>query len=263
MAIVLNGTTGITNDGGYTGDGVSFADTTPANTLVTTTGGRVGIGNNSPSVELDVNGSVDLRAATTETRSIQIGEGRNGSGFSFVDFVGDSTYTDYALRIIRQNTGANAPSQLIHRGTGNLEVTAQDAAPIVFATSNTEQMRITSAGLLQFNSGYGSVATAFGCRAWVNFNGTGTVAIRASGNVSSITDNGTGDYTVNFTTAMPDANYIGVMSGSPQNGRFYSNWNGTINNATTEITNTTTAYRLACNIGTLTDATNVYVAIFR
>tara|TARA_R110000868_G_scaffold261669_3_gene519829 strand:- start:3794 stop:4210 length:417 start_codon:yes stop_codon:yes gene_type:complete len=45
------------------------------------------------------------------------------------------------------------------------------------------------------------------CRAWVNFNGTGTVAIRASFNVSSITDNGTGDYTVNFTTAMPDANY--------------------------------------------------------
>ena len=45
------------------------------------------------------------------------------------------------------------------------------------------------------------------CRAWVNFNGTGTVAIRAQFNVSSITDNGTGDYTVNFTTAMPDANY--------------------------------------------------------
>jgi hypothetical protein len=63
------------------------------------------------------------------------------------------------------------------------------------------------AGTFQFNSGYGSVATAYGCRAWVNFNGTGTVAIRASGNVSSITDNGVGDYTVNFTTAMPDANY--------------------------------------------------------
>jgi hypothetical protein len=50
-------------------------------------------------------------------------------------------------------------------------------------------------------------APSYTCRAWVNFNGTGTVAIRASGNVSSITDNGTGDYTVNFTTAMPDANY--------------------------------------------------------
>lgn len=43
--------------------------------------------------------------------------------------------------------------------------------------------------------------------AWVNFNGTGTVAIRAQYNVSSITDNGTGNYTVNFTTAAPDANY--------------------------------------------------------
>jgi hypothetical protein len=56
-------------------------------------------------------------------------------------------------------------------------------------------------------------APLFMARAWVNFNGTGTVAIRASGNVSSITDNGTGDYTVNFTTAMPDANYSAVCSG--------------------------------------------------
>lgn len=47
----------------------------------------------------------------------------------------------------------------------------------------------------------------FACRAWVNFVGTGTPAIQAAGNVTSITDNGTGDYTVNFTTAMPDANY--------------------------------------------------------
>lgn len=50
-------------------------------------------------------------------------------------------------------------------------------------------------------------APSYTCRAWVNFNGTGTVAIRGSGNVSSITDNGTGNYTVNFTNAMPDANY--------------------------------------------------------
>ena len=54
-------------------------------------------------------------------------------------------------------------------------------------------------------------APSYTCRAWVNFNGTGTVAIRASGNVSSITDNGTGDYTVNFTTAMPDADYSAVL----------------------------------------------------
>jgi len=58
-------------------------------------------------------------------------------------------------------------------------------------------------------------APIYACRAWVNFNGTGTVAIRASGNVSSITDNGVGDYTVNFTTAMVDANYA-VAGTSPQ-----------------------------------------------
>lgn len=62
MAIVLNGTTGITNDGGYTGDGVVFADTTPANTLVTTTGGNVGIGTSLPAQRLDINGQTDVRA---------------------------------------------------------------------------------------------------------------------------------------------------------------------------------------------------------
>jgi len=149
------------------------------------------------------------------------------------------------------------------------------------AAANTEQMRITSAGELRFNSGYGSVAAAYGCRAWVNFNGSGLLTgtysqsafaitvtvtshglsqgqsvyitfqtgtasaeaftvtsvtnanvfvvtsttsrtasgnctlatiIRASGNVSSVTDNGTGDYTVNFTNAMPDANYSAQVS---------------------------------------------------
>jgi len=73
--------------------------------------------------------------------------------------------------------------------------------------AGTTALTLDASQNLQFNSGYGSAATAYGCRAWVNFNGTGTVAIRASGNVSSITDNGTGDYTVNFATAMSDANY--------------------------------------------------------
>jgi hypothetical protein len=56
------------------------------------------------------------------------------------------------------------------------------------------------------------------CKAWVNFNGTGTVAIRAAGNVSSITDNGTGDYTLNFTTALADANYSTVLTGGNSAG---------------------------------------------
>jgi hypothetical protein len=61
------------------------------------------------------------------------------------------------------------------------------------------------------------------CRAWVNFNGTGTVAIRDNFNVSSITDNGTGNYTVNFTNALADANY--VCSVSVSNGTDVGNFN--------------------------------------
>jgi len=62
------------------------------------------------------------------------------------------------------------------------------------------------------------------CRAWVNFNGTGTVAIRASYNVSSITDNGTGDYTVTFTTAFANTNYtsIATVSNNTALARIYA-----------------------------------------
>lgn len=100
-------------------------------------------------------------------------------------------------------------------GTGSISGISAGGLPdgvIQPADLSTGAPSWTSGGDLSFNSGYGSVATAYGCRAWVNFNGTGTVAIRASGNVSSITDNGTGDYTVNFTTAMPDANYSAVIT---------------------------------------------------
>jgi len=98
-------------------------------------------------------------------------------------------------------------------GSSGLKTTGGNDGITNFQQNGTTQASITAAGLFQFNSGYGSVATAYGCRAWVNFNGTGTVAIRASGNVTSITDNGTGIYTVNFTNAMPDANYAIMVSG--------------------------------------------------
>jgi hypothetical protein len=72
-------------------------------------------------------------------------------------------------------------------------------------------------------AGSGVLATQNGmtgiAKAWVNFNGTGTVAIRDSFNVSSITDNGTGDYTVNFTTAMPNANYAPQITGDSSGAR--------------------------------------------
>ena len=88
-----------------------------------------------------------------------------------------------------------------------------DTVAGIAATQTLTNKTLTSPTLTTPNIDSAQFATVSGtapiypCRAWVNFNGTGTVAIRASGNVSSITDNGTGDYTVNFTTAMTDANY--------------------------------------------------------
>jgi hypothetical protein len=104
------------------------------------------------------------------------------------------------------------------RGTdANTGIFFPAADTIAFSEGGVEQMRLNSAGDLQMNSGYGSVATAYGCRAWVNFNGTGTPAISASGNVSSITDNGTGNYDVNFTNAMPNTAYAAVATASLDN----------------------------------------------
>lgn len=71
---------------------------------------------------------------------------------------------------------------------------------------------------VELDGGQTGTAPIFGVRAWVNFDGTGTVAVRSSGNVSSITDNGTGDYTINLSTAMPDANYaVSVIAGGASN----------------------------------------------
>jgi hypothetical protein len=101
------------------------------------------------------------------------------------------------------------------------------------------------------NSGYGSgSATAYGCRAWVNFNGTGTPAIREDGNVTSITDNGTGDYTVNFTTSISDANYAAVCTagttGTADSGR-------TLVTANANATGSCRVYGKNSNTGTLED----------
>jgi hypothetical protein len=98
-------------------------------------------------------------------------------------------------------------------GGGGIAVTGDTSGVLQLASNNgTTAVEIDASQVFKFNSGYGSVATAYGCRAWVNFNGTGTVAIRASGNVTSITDNGTGLFTINLTTAMPDANYCATIS---------------------------------------------------
>ena len=103
-------------------------------------------------------------------------------------------------------------------------------------------------------------APAYLCRAWVNFNGTGTVAIRASGNVSSISDNGTGLYTVNFATAMPDSDYcFDVFSQSTVGS---TGATGTFNN-TTGTWNTSQLQVATFSSSAYEDHAIVNVIIFR
>ena len=97
------------------------------------------------------------------------------------------------------------------------------------------------------------------CRAWVNFNGTGTVAIRQSFNVSSITDNGVGDYTVTFTTALADANYCASVAGLEGAA------NGTISKISNLTAYTSSLIRVSYNAGAgpAFDVATACVAIFR
>jgi hypothetical protein len=91
--------------------------------------------------------------------------------------------------------------------TGVADGTISESKIVDGAVTNAKLTLAANASAIKTALNASGDAGIFAARAWVNFNGTGTPAIRASGNVTSITDNGTGDYTVNFTTAMPDADY--------------------------------------------------------
>jgi hypothetical protein len=188
LGVIPDATNGTALRWGGTGAGAGvlrFLGQSDAERMRIDSSGNVGIGTSSPGAKLDVRGSSTfLVNATNPTAWISV---------------------DSALTTGSMYNQWNTTSNLGISGTYTNH-------PYVFVTNNTERARIDTSGNFLFNSGYGSVATAYGCRAWVNFNGTGTVAIRASGNVSSITDNGGGNYTVNFKTAMPDANYTTITT---------------------------------------------------
>ena len=105
-------------------------------------------------------------------------------------------------------------------------------------------------------------APSYSARAWVNFNGTGTVAINASGNVSSVTDNAVGRYTINFATAMSDANYsVGAWARNPTT----TSWNITVGSFDSISAPSASALPIWCrDHGTVdTDGSIVTVQVFR
>jgi len=208
--------------------------------------GNVGIGTSSPGQNLEVYSSnaflAGITRATTSTDA--------GAIFSFSTLNASSAKTSMADIL----------------GAASTTTAGSEAGYISFRTktsgSMTEKARIDASGNFQFNSGYGSVATAYGCRAWVNFNGnSGT--IRASGNVSSVTRNSTGIYTINLTTAMPDTNYI-VVSVPDDSGTI----NPTVATGYLGSTRTASAYQLetivrGASSASLYDPSIVNVTIFR
>ena len=165
------------------------------------------------------------------------------------------------IQVTNFATGATATDGVLigYDGSNDVIINNQEATQLKLYTSGVLAASINAAGALSFNSGYGSVATAYGCRAWVNFNGQGTVAIRASGNVTSITDNGTGSYTVNITTAMPDANYsiCGNVGNATSSDKVLMQ--------TDQAAPTTSAFRIASTTtaGVINDNAYVWAAIFR
>ena len=138
--------------------------------------GRLGIGTTSPSRKLHVNGGQVLFQETAAASN------------AVLRLKGSSTSHGGALIAQSSNDGT---------------------APLQFWSGSTQTAEIDSSSNLKFNSVYGSVATAYGCRAWVNFDGKASSigSGRANGNISSIADNGTGQYTVNFSNSFPDNDY--------------------------------------------------------
>ena len=110
-------------------------------------------------------------------------------------------------------------ASIINATTTGITVTGDNSGQLTLSANGSTALTANTAGHCTFTNNFASVAgyPAYQCRAWVNFNGTGTVAIRGSGNVTSITDNGTGLYTANFTTAMPDANYAAMIGANINN----------------------------------------------
>ena len=150
-----------------------------------------------------------------------------GTGDAITATTGASAYTTdnvYTVLLTADNTGAatinldslGAKAIKLLNGNDPSAGNLKDGAIANFLYDGTNMVLLNPETVFTGSDAY----PAFACRAWVNFKGTGTVTIRASGNVSSITDNGTGDYTVNFTTAMQDANYSPVVSCSNNVGTF-------------------------------------------
>jgi hypothetical protein len=233
-----------------TANGVSFVnssgDLTSGSSLVFD-GTNVGIGTNSPTALAGYQ-SVTANGSTSGLFAVKANGVDNGYIYSAGDGLtldGKGATSDLILRTngsermrVKNSTGnvgigTDTPSSgaiarflqvdnatsagVVLNAARKYSIYSSASSTLVFYDETGAAVRavIDSSGNFQFNSGYGSVATAYACRAWVNFDGQAASPItpRASGNISSVTKSATSQYTISFTTPMPDANYSVIGTG--------------------------------------------------
>jgi hypothetical protein len=224
MSLILSGT-----------DGLSDIDGSAATPAIRGTDANTGIFFGTDTVGISTGGtsalSISASQVVTLTNALPVASGGTGGATYTANNVllgnGTSAFQTVAPgtngNLLTSNgttwTSAAAPSGMVYPGSGIANSTGS-AWGTSYSTTGTGTVvaLATSPTLTTPNIDSAQVATVSGtaplyfARAWVNFNGTGTIAIRASGNVSSLTDNGTGNYSVNFATAMTDANYAAVVT---------------------------------------------------
>jgi len=162
---------------------------------------------------------------------------------------------------ITQLSGLTTALSLAQGGTGQTTANAALNALLPSQTGNSGNYLTTNGT----STSWAAVSANYLARAWVNFNGTGAVAIRASGNVSSITDNGTGDYTVNFTAAVTDSNFAYLVTGGgPQSGTLMNYTGSTVTSSSFRYNLYYPQYQAGGTVGAFAqDASTQCVTIFR